>query len=105
MGVRYAEALDSAVEGEDIGEVAVVEPEAGGGDEDGPVGGVFGESENGKEGEGEEVGESHFVGVVKRVVRVIIASLFCQPSCLYKRIWFATWRAYHVRNLSLLNLP
>ena len=40
LRVRDAQALDGAVEGEDIGEVAVVEPEARGGDEDGPVGGV-----------------------------------------------------------------
>lgn len=54
LGVRDAEAFDGAVEGEDVGEVAVVEPEAGGGDEDGPVGGVLGAGEEGEEGEGEE---------------------------------------------------
>ncbi len=54
LGVRDAEAFDGAVEGEDVGEVAVVEPEAGGGDEDGPVGGVLGGGEEGEEGEEEE---------------------------------------------------
>ena len=74
LGVGDAEALDGAVEGEDIGEVTVVEPEARGRDEDGPVGGVFaengrgeGEEERGEEGEGEGDGESwelHFEGDV-----------------------------------------
>lgn len=42
LAVRDAEAFDGAVEGEHVCEVPVVEPEAGGGDEDGPVGGVLG---------------------------------------------------------------
>ena len=41
MGVGDAETFDGAVQREDVGEVAVVEPEAGGGDEDRPVGCVF----------------------------------------------------------------
>lgn len=61
MRVGDAQPFDGAVEREDVGEVPVVEPEAGGGDEDGPVGGVERESEEGEEGEGEgeEVGELH----------------------------------------------
>ena len=59
MRVGDAEALHSAVEGKDISEVPIVEPEAGGGDKDGPVGGVLSGSEEGEEGYGEEVGEFH----------------------------------------------
>lgn len=62
LRVRDAEPFDGAVEGEDVGEVAVVEPEAGGGDEDGPVGGVGGGCEGGEEGDEEEeegVWEAH----------------------------------------------
>ncbi len=64
LRVRDAEPFDGAVEGEDVGEVPVVEPEAGGGDEDGPVGGVLGGGEEGEEGEGKEVqeGELHCGG-------------------------------------------
>ena len=51
MRVRDAEALDGAVEREDVGQVSIIEPEARGRDQDGPVGGVGGE---GKGGEGEE---------------------------------------------------
>lgn len=51
MRVRDPEAFDGAVEGEHVGEVPVVEPEARGGDEDGPVGGVRGERGGKKEGE------------------------------------------------------
>ena len=61
MRVGDAEAFYGAVEGEDVGEVAVVEPEAGCGDEDRPVGGVLGGGEEGEEGQGEEwkEGELH----------------------------------------------
>ena len=55
LRVRDAQALDSAVEGEHVGEVAVVEPEAGGGDEDGPVGGVSA-GEGGGDGQEREEG-------------------------------------------------
>lgn len=55
LGVRDAQALDGAVEGEHVGEVAVVEPEAGGGDEDGPVGRV-GAGEGGGDGQEREDG-------------------------------------------------
>ena len=60
LRVGDAESLYGAVEGEDVGEVAVVEPEAGGGDQDGPVGGVGGggEGEEGEKGE-EEREEMH----------------------------------------------
>lgn len=51
LRVRDAEALDGAVEREDVGQVSIIEPEARGRDQDGPVGGVGGE---GKGGEGEE---------------------------------------------------
>lgn len=50
MGVGDAEAFYGAVKGEDIGKVTVVEPEAGGGNEDGPVRGVLGGGEEGEEG-------------------------------------------------------
>ena len=60
MRVGNAEALYGAVERKYVGEVAVVEPEAGGGDEDGPVGGMLGGGEDGEEGYGEEVGELHW---------------------------------------------
>ena len=68
LRVRYPEALNGPVEREHIGQVPVVEPEAGGGDQDGPVGGVGGEGrgdEEGEEGEGEEgeEWELHFLGV------------------------------------------
>lgn len=43
LGVGDAEALDGSVHGEDIGEVAVVEPESRRADEDGPVAGMLGE--------------------------------------------------------------
>ena len=63
LGVRDAQALHCAVEGEDIGEMAVVEPEARGSHEDGPVGGVFcgGGGKEG-EGDGEEEGERELHG-------------------------------------------
>ena len=63
LRVGDAEALDGAVEGEHVGEMAVVEPEARGGDQDGPVGGVGGSGEGGEEEEeeGEEDGKVHFV--------------------------------------------
>lgn len=54
MAVGDPETLDGAVEGEDVGEVAVVEPEAGGGDEDRPVGGVFCADGRGEEGSEED---------------------------------------------------
>jgi hypothetical protein len=38
LRIGNAEALDSTIEGESVCEMAVVEPEAGGRDEDGPVG-------------------------------------------------------------------
>lgn len=58
MGIGDPESLDGAVEREHVGEVAVVEPESGGRDEDGPVGGVEGGGEEGEEeeDEGEEGG-------------------------------------------------
>ena len=67
MGVGDTEPFDGAVEGEDVGEVAVVEPETGGGDEDGPVGGVGLEGggkcgQEGEEGEREEMEELHCGG-------------------------------------------
>lgn len=67
LRVRDPEPLDRAVEREHVGQVPVVEPEARGGDQDGPVGGVGAEGggeEQGEEGQGEE-GEGwelHFWG-------------------------------------------
>ena len=65
MAVGDTKAFDGAVEGEDIGEMAVVEPEAGGGDKNSPIrgvgcGGVEGikQSEEGQ-GEGKEGIELH----------------------------------------------
>ena len=54
MQVRDAETLNSAVEREDIGKVAVIKPEARGGDQDGLVGSVFGGCENYKSNSKEE---------------------------------------------------
>lgn len=64
MRVRDPETLDGAVEREHVGQVPVVEPEARGRDQDGPVGGVGGVGEGGQEGEegeGEEGVEFHWV--------------------------------------------
>lgn len=41
LRVRNAEAFHGAVEGEDIGKVPVIEPEAGGGDQYSPIGSMF----------------------------------------------------------------
>lgn len=57
LRVGDAETLDGAVEGEHVGQVAVIEPEARGGDEDGPVGGVVRGGGRGGEGGEEEDGE------------------------------------------------
>lgn len=56
MAVRDAQSLDGAIDGQHIGKVAVVEPEARGADQDGPVAGVFGEGmveEHGREEDGQ----------------------------------------------------
>jgi len=49
LRVRDTETFNGAVEGEDIGEMPIIEPEARCGDEDGPIGGVVGWSEKGEE--------------------------------------------------------
>lgn len=49
LGVGDAEALDGAVDGEHVGYVAVVEPEARRADDDGPVAGVLGQHQGGRE--------------------------------------------------------
>jgi hypothetical protein len=64
LGVGNTETLDSSVHGEDIGEVAVVEPEPRCADQNRPVAGMFGESgccEQSRCNEGleSEVGELH----------------------------------------------
>jgi len=53
LRIGDAETLNGTVERKDIGKVAVIEPEARGGDQDGPVGSVLGGCEN-YEGNGEE---------------------------------------------------
>ena len=65
MGVGDSEAFDGAVEGKGVGQVSVIEPEAGGGDQDGPVGGMSAMREREQveaEGREEENGEMHFGG-------------------------------------------
>ena len=69
LGVGDAETLDGSVHGEDVSEMAVVEPKAGCADEDGPVAGVFGEDGGCEEGEcqgglAQEIGELHRGGVL-----------------------------------------
>lgn len=56
LAVGNAQTLDGTVDGQHIGEVTVVEPEARGTDQDGPVAGVFGKGmaeEKGREEDGE----------------------------------------------------
>lgn len=69
LGVGDAQPLDGSVYGQDIGEMAVVEPEARRADEDGPVAGVLGEDDGGQqsghEGREAKVAQLHF-GVLER---------------------------------------
>lgn len=62
LRVRDAEPFDAAVQGEHVGEVPVVEPEARGGHQHGPVGGVLRRGEEGEKGEGEEGQEGELHG-------------------------------------------
>lgn len=61
LGVGDSQTFDGAVEGEGVGQVSIVEPESGGADQNGPVGGVGrsrdigdGEEREQRAGEGEE---------------------------------------------------
>ena len=54
LRVGDAETLHGPIDRQDVGEVSVVEPEAGGRDEDGPVGGVGAEGREGEEEDEEE---------------------------------------------------
>jgi hypothetical protein len=64
LRIRDAEALDGAIEGEDICQVAVVEPESRGAHEDGPVGRVLTRDQGGRQqrNEGAEDAEELHVG-------------------------------------------
>lgn len=70
LGVRDAEALHGAVDGQHVGQVAVVEPEPRGADQHGPVAGVLAESMAEEEearqedGQAEERREVHRGGAV-----------------------------------------
>lgn len=57
LTVGDAESLDGAVDGEDIGEVAIVEPEARSTDQYGPVAGVLGQGDMAEDGRSQQHGQ------------------------------------------------